>query len=297
MHGMSKLELVGRYFTAEESRSVASEINTGRTFDVGFFDAASAKALLSELLSLQSTYVNLPWPFYNQILVARAGAIVAWGTNDRQDACQLDLDPYPLLRRLLSNLLVISDALRCTNEELLLSVLPALRRTRPSPRFYHRESHTSLGQCEAEGATPTLYRMCCDLGLENSCDVINVDLVRRDRMLEPDGTLSRRWWPLFQQQYIDYGKSDSIEDVAQEQLTEEMLAFPGEKPKLLPGRAFIWNDDLYFHSPYLRNGHSLDELIAEPRSIVVINEFCHNKFRQIEWSHPAKDILERLIKL
>lgn len=297
MHITNTIDVTDRYLTSEEAGAVASGIRAGHAFDIGFFGVRSTEALLSEFLSLESPYAALTPPVFSQLLVTRKGVLSAWGTMAREEVNTVDLTRYPQLSLLLCNLMSISDALRSPNEQLLLSVLPALGRTRPSPRFYHRESHSSLEQLEMEGASPAIYRMCCDLGLKNSWEVINVDLARRDMMLQPDGRLSPAYRNLFQRDYIDYNSKGNLRDASSGELTEDMLAFSGEKRGLIPGRAFIWSDDIFFHAPYLRRGHTIYEMEQKPRSVVIVNEFCSNRFREIPWPTPLRELLAELVEL
>ena len=85
--------------------------------------------------------------------------------------------------------------------------------------------------------------------------------------------------------------SDAEIDAVQPQMREEALPLPGPRPELVPGRALIWLDDLFFHTTYLRRGRSVAELAAAPRSILIVREFAAGAWRDVPWSASVRRLL------
>lgn len=280
-----------------QARWLAERLTAGEVVSATFVREEDAPTLLTELLSIQQAHFDPTVRSYSQILLGEGGALFNWGTDEGDAAALLDLTPYPNVRRFLSGLARMSAALRQPGELLLLSAVLSLRRTSTMPRFYHRESHTSLQQLEHEGRAPSIYRMTCDLGLENSYEVINVNLVPRWLLLRADGSIRSDFSHLFQQHPIDLRLDASHVNVLQAQLTEQMLPFPETQRDLRPGKAFIWDDQSFFHAPYLRSGRSVLELQEKRRSIVIINEFRDNSFHDIDWSLSVRKLLSRIVGL
>ncbi len=289
---IQSVDATDRALLPEEAQLIAESLRSGEVVELTLVTPRSAGLLVEELIALQTAHGASSLAHYCQILIAEGGTILNWGTSAEDHATIVDLSEYITLDRALNALTQISDSLRTPSEHLLLSAVPALRRDRVFTRFYHRESHRSLDQLEREGSSNSIYRMTCDMGLENSCDIINVNLVPRSWLLERDGRIASRYKHLFQRQYFDF-RAETPEDVdaTQRQLTEAILPFPGTKHDLLPGRAMIWNDDMYFHGPYLKAGRLLSELGEKPRSIMVINEFANDCFDTIHWGASVRDLL------
>jgi hypothetical protein len=74
-------------------------------------------------------------------------------------------------------------------------------------------------------------------------------------------------------------------------MREEALPFPESQSRLLPGRAFVWHDDRWFHATYLRRGRRIEELVARPRSILVVRSFARNAHREVPWSEAVRRVL------
>lgn len=282
------VDLTGRPLDPGDARSVAAALEGGSLVEVAFSSPGETAGLLEELVSIHTSRGIEVGPgrhYFSQILVTSEGAGFNWGLEgSEQRAEPLEVDAYPLLSRLVSSALALHRALRQPGEETLLSIVPSLGRTRSFPRFYHRDSHFSLDELAREGQQESAYRMVWDLGLERSSEILDVDFVPRRALLAEEGGIRPGLEPLFQQQPLDFRHLTEAEiDAVQQQMTEDLLPFPGGHQRLDPGRAFIWLDDLFFHTVYLRHGRSLEELWSRPRSIVLVREFCHNRFREIDW--------------
>jgi hypothetical protein len=275
---------------------IADLLCDGRVVDVTLVDPGAARDLVGELSGLFESHINPMVRSYGQILVTESCCVFNWGCEGEDHATLIDPDAYPLTRKLARTIAAISNELRAPGEHLLLSIVPALRRKHTYPRFFHRESHQSLDQLANEGSSPSIYRLTCDIGLENSCDVLNVNLVPRRALLDRQGQILPEYRHLFQQQPMRVS-NDSREVICspQPEVTEETLPFPQTAYDLRPGHALLWLDELFFHAPYLRSGRSLDELKVRPRSIVVVNEFRDNGYQRLDWSPAVARLLTDIL--
>lgn len=304
---VERLDLVGRALTGGEARWMSGLITTGGLVQVEMLSGEGVAELAEGLVELHREHLPAGEDSYSQILVGRGGAIFNWGTSAGEGAVWLELGRLPSLERVASSAVALAEALGAEGEgEPLISMVPSLRRTRTFPRFFHRDSHTSVSEIDREGtalAASSCYRSVWDLGLENSSDVLDVAFVRREELLADDGSVAACWRPLFQQQDLDFrAMSDEEIDAVQPQMREELLPparsgvdADGERPRLLPGRAFVWHDDRWFHSTYLRAGRALSELAERPRSILVVREFAPGAHRDIPWSAVVRRLLPAVL--
>jgi len=294
MFRVNAFDTIGRSCEPRELRVIAGGLGAGEVVDLALVSPEDAKQMILELEQI----FPAPGPVltYQQILVGQEYSILNWGTATEDHAVLLNLDPYPIFSRVLRTVIAISDQLRPPGENLLLSVIPALRKKATYPRHFHRESHLSLEQLKIEGKSPSIYRMIIDLGLENTSEVLNVNLVPRQWLLHRDGRIKRKYSNLFQQQHIEISKvgAEGLNSV-QGQITEDMLPFPETCRDLMVGRALIWLDSLFFHAPYLRKGRSVSELQEHPRSLLIINEFCSNSYRDIPWTPSVRRLLGKVV--
>lgn len=298
MFKVRSLNCLGNIITGELTEIVVKGLHSGDVIDLGFMPPEAAKSLLEEFNQILDLYTESSTLIYKQLLVVEDSCIFNWGTVKEEHAVFLELKSYKLLNKLLLNIKTISNQLRSPNENLFLSVIPSIRKTSAIPRFYHRESHTSLDQLKFEGKSASIYRLTCDLGLENTHEVINVNLVPRHLLLDSSQCINPKYEHLFQRQHIEFLKYNERDiDSIQKQMSEDMLPFPDTCFDLLPGRALIWFDHLFFHTPYLKNNQSSEKLLNNPRSIVIINEFCKNSYRSIKWSTAVKSLLNDIIDL
>lgn len=287
-----RIDLSGGALPAPEAEALAAALRAGALLDARIFSTAGAGELLAEVVALQRARFDPALDSYSQLLVAPDRAIFNWGTGGEEGAEVVDLGATPRLQRVAATAAALSRALAGRGEATLLSVVPSIRKTRTFPRFYHRDSHSSVAEVAEEGAGASSYRMVWDLGLENSHQVLNVDFVPRRELLDGEGRVPTRHRHLFQRQNLDFrARSDGEIDAVQPQMREETLPFPGPRADLLPGRAFIWLDDLFFHSTYLRSGRSVAELAAAPRSILIVREFAADAWREIPWSDAVRRLL------
>ncbi len=264
--------------------------------------AAGAAELLAEIVALQSTHFDPAADSYSQLLASRRRTIFNWGTGGEEGAVEVNLESSPHLARLTADALTLATALEGLEEAgdeegPFLSIVPSIGKTRSFPRFYHRDSHTSVSEVDGEGATgeASSYSMVWDLGLANSSEVLDVDFVPRRALLDVDGRVRPEFRHLFQLQDLAFrAMSDAEIDAVQPQMREERLPFAGERPlggPLRPGRAFVWLDDLFFHTTYLRRGREVAELAAAPRSILIVRGFAGAAWREIPWSPAVRRLL------
>jgi len=296
MFKVSAFDAIGRFLEQQELLIMAERLGVGEVVDLALVSPEDAKQMIRELERILDFPAGSSVLTYKQILVGQERSILNWGTANEDHAVLLDLDPYPIFRRVLRTAVAISNHMRSPEENLLLSVIPSLRKTTTFPRHFHRESHLSLEQLKMEGKSPSIYRMIFDLGLENTSEVLNVNLVPRRWLLHRDGRIKDKYTNLFQQHHVEICKV-GVEglDCIQGQITEDMLPFPETHRNLMVGRALIWLDDLFFHAPYLRKGRSISELREHPRSLVIINEFCSNSYRNIPWTPSVRRLLGKLV--
>ncbi len=290
-----RIDLRGRALTAEEAGALAAAVAAGELVECELLTAAEAAALAAELVALHREHLPAGEDAYSQVLAGAGGAAFNWGTAAGEGAVALDLAARPLLARVAASALALAAALRAPGEEILLSLVPSLRKTRTFPRFFHRDSHRSVDEVAAEGAAggrPSDYRFVWDLGLEHSSDVLDVAFAPRAALLAPGGGVAPRWRRLFQHRDLDFRRlSDAEIDALQPQMREETLPFPECQRRLRPGSAFVWHDDHWFHSTYLRRGRGIEELCARPRSILVVRSFAAGAHRAIPWSEAARRVL------
>jgi hypothetical protein len=283
------------------ARLLAAPLAAGALVEAELLSAAEAAALRGEVLALQRAFFDPVGESYSQLLVFRdpAGrerALFNWGTGGEEGAEPVDLAVRPLLGRLVAHAVAVSDALRPDGEELMLSVVPSIDKTRTFPRFYHRDSHTSVSEVDAEAAGASCYRTVWDLGLVASSDVLDVDFVPRAALRDGDGRVAEDRRHLFQRANLDFrSMSDAEIDAVQPQMRWELLPAEGTardgRTALAPGRAYVWQDDLFFHSTFLRRGRRIEELAAAPRSILIVREFAANAHRDIPWSPAVRRLL------
>jgi hypothetical protein len=290
-----RIDLSGKALMAPEAEALAAALHAGALLDARVVAQERAGELLAEVVALQRAHFDPAVDSYSQLLVGPGRAIFNWGTGGEEGAEPVDLGDFPRLQRLVADALALSRGLARGGEETLLSVVPSLRKTRTFPRFYHRDSHASVAEVAGEGGdspAPSCYRMVWDVGLENSCQVLNVDLVPRRALTDAGGRVEARHRHLFQRQNLDFrALSDAEIDAVQPQMREEILPLSEPRPELIPGRALIWLDDLFFHTTYLRRGRSVAELAAAPRSILIVREFAAGAWRDIPWSARVRRLL------
>jgi len=290
-----RFDLRGRALTAGEAGPLAAAIAAGELVEADLLAPEEAAALAEELAALHRAHLPPGEDAYSQLLAGAGGAAFNWGTAAGEGAVPLDLAARPLLARVAASALALAAALRAPGEEVLLSLVPSLRRTRTFPRFFHRDSHRSVDEVAAEsaaGGRPSDYRAVWDLGLEHSSDVLDVAFAPRAALLAPGGGIAPGFRRLFQLQDLDFRRlSDAAIDAVQPQMREETLPFGGSQRRLLPGRVFVWHDDHWFHSTYLRRGRRIEELVLRPRSILVVRSFAAGAHRAIPWSEAARRAL------
>ena len=290
-----RIDLSGRALSPPEAAALAAALQAGALLDARVVAPERAGELLAEVVALQRAHFDPAVDSYSQLLVAPGRAIFNWGTGGEERAEPVDLGDLPRLQRVAAGAVALSRALARGGEETLLSVVLSIRKTRTFLRFYHRDSHASVAEIADDGGDPkaaSCYRMVWDVGLENSHQVLNVDLVPRRALADAEGRVQARFRHLFQGQNLDFrAMSDAEIDAVQPQMREEALPLPGPRPELLPGRALIWLDDLFFHTTYLRRGRSVAELAAAPRSILIVREFAAGAWRDIPWSDAVRRLL------
>ncbi len=299
---LTRLDLRGRVPSAEEAAGLAAAVAAGELVEIDLLTPAEASALAEDLLALQRARVPAGEECYSQVLAGEGGAAYNWGTAAGEGADLLDLAAHPLLARVAAGAAAVARALAGAAGEAagapLLSLVPALRKTRTFPRFFHRDSHRSVDELDAEGAAarPSDYAAVWDLGLEHSSDVLDVAFVPRAALAGPEGGIAPRFRRLFQLQDLDFRNlTDAEIDAVQPQMREEALPFPERQRRLLPGRAFLWHDDRWFHSTYLRRGRRIKELAGRPRSILVVRAFAGDAYRSIPWSEAVRRVLPVLL--
>lgn len=290
------LKLCDRLLGDKEAADLSAALRSGEVLDIALLDRFAIDKLDNELSAILSHYRCSEGRWYRQILVNENGGVFSWGNDVTSNAAPVDLTDYPSLGSILNNLMRITKRLAPNDECRLFSAVPFLNKTWAYPRFYHRESHQTLNDILMERDTPEIYRLTCDIGLRNSCEVINVNLVPRWAMLDPDGAIRPEYRHLFQRQYIDYWNGQGPDDV-QKQIDENMLPFPETKRDLLPGCGLAWLDNLFFHTPYLREGRLALELLDYPRSVLVVNEFANESYRTIPWDAETLLQLRRIVRI
>jgi hypothetical protein len=298
---LTRLDLRGRVPSAEEAATLAAAVEAGGLVEIELLTPVEAAALAEDLLALQRARVPAGEECYSQVLAGEGGAAYNWGTAAGEGADLLDLAGHRLLARVAAGAAAVARALAgeapAATAGPLLSMVPALRKTRTFPRFFHRDSHRSVDELDAEGAArPSDYAAVWDLGLEHSSDILDVAFAPRASLAAPDGGVAPRFRRLFQLQDLDFRNlSDAEIDAIQPQMREEALPFPDHQRRLAPGRAFLWHDDRWFHSTYLRRGRRVEELAERPRSILVIRAFAGDAHRSIPWSEPARAVLPAVL--
>jgi len=294
-----RIDLRGRTLSAAAAERLAAAIGAGELVEAELLSAGEAAALAGELAVLHRAHLPPGEDAYSQVLAGEAGAAFNWGTAAGEGAVRLELAARPLLARVTASALALAAALRAPGEEVLLSLVPSLRKTRTFPRFFHRDSHRSVDEIAAEGAAggrPSDYRAVWDLGLEHSSDVLDVAFAPRAALLAPGGGVAVRWRRLFQLRDLDFRRLTEAEiDGLQPQMREETLPFPESQRRLRPGRAFVWHDDHWFHSTYLRRGRRIEELGERPRSILVVRSFAAGAHRGIPWSDAVRRVLPAVL--
>jgi len=286
---VSVLDLTSQSFNAAMAGRAADHLRSGGLLQLELLDPDAAVKLAGDLYALLTRHFNPAHPSFCQLLVSPGEILLQWGVEEhgrRQSGVErnFSLAQVPRLEAILAIATDIAAALRQPGEQALFSVIPSLRKCRSFPRFYHRDSHFSVDDVRGESTTRSAYRMIWDLGLENSHRVLNADFVPRAALLDRTGAVAEHYRHLFQRQNIE-GYRDMSEgqiNQIQQQLTEAHLPFPENRVDLLPGRALVCLDDCYFHTTYLRHGRRVEELDRDPRSILIIREFCHNSFREID---------------
>lgn len=295
---LRRIDLRGRVPEAGEAAELAAAVDAGELVEVELLTPAEAGALAEDLLALQHVRVPAGEDCYSQVLAGEGGAAYNWGTAAGEGADRLDLERHPLLARVAAAAAAVARVPAGGAGPPLLSMVPALRKTRTFPRFFHRDSHRSVDELDAEGAAarPSDYAAVWDLGLEHSSDVLDVAFAPRDALMAPGGGVAARFRRLFQLQDLDFRKlSDAEIDAVQPQMRAETLPLANRQRRLLPGRAFLWHDDRWFHSTYLRRGRRIEELAERPRSILVIRAFAGDAHRSIPWSEPVRRVLPEVL--
>ncbi|MEM7052882.1 MAG: hypothetical protein AAF604_24685 [Acidobacteriota bacterium] len=296
---IDQIDLTGGSLAPTELARRVHGLEAGRLLQAEVFDPAGAGELQVEIEQVQNRYLAPGVDAYSQFLVGDLGsagggsaAIFNWGTAEGEGAEAVDLESFPRLRTFLALVDDFAAALRRPDEKHLLSVVPSLRKVRTFPRFFHRDSHASVDEVRREADIPSCYRMVWDLGLQNSHEVLNVHFVPRAGLLDDDGRVAAPHRALFQGQNFAFREmSDHEIDAVQPQMREASLPVPELQRELVPGRAFVWLDDLFFHTTYLRHGRSVDELQAAPRSILIVRQFAANAQDDIPWSDAVRRFL------
>ncbi|MEM7483243.1 MAG: hypothetical protein AAF481_18915 [Acidobacteriota bacterium] len=293
---MHTLDLIHQPLQPSTAARAATRLRSGELLQVELFDAAGAGALLDEITELQAAHLDRHVDSYSQLLVGSGGALFNWGTAEGEGAVPVVVENRPLLGTFLAAATTLAEATRQGNEEILLSVVPSVRKDRTFPRFFHRDSHSSVDEIDRDRDVPSSYRTVWDLGLERSAEVLNVHFVRRAALLDEAGRVAGEYRHLFQQQNLDFRQmSDSEIDAVQPQMREGLLPFADDIPLLRPGRAFVWTDDAYFHTTYLRADRRIEELIEQPRSILIVRQFAANAHHDIPWSEPVARLLPSVL--
>ena len=276
-------------FNAADARRVAEHLEAGGLMQLELLDPLTAARLAGDLSALLAAHFDPALPSFCQLLVSAEEVVLQWGyeANGRRHSGLergFSLAPVPRLQSILEIAGAIAAALRLPHEVALFSIIPSLRKNRSFPRFFHRDSHSSVEDAAGESSSRSAYRMIWDLGLENSCQVLNAHFVPRAALLDSAGNVAESFQHLFQRQNIEGYRhmSEAQINLIQPQLREAMLPFLADQIDLKPGRAMVWIDDFYFHTTYLRHGRQVEELERDPRSILIVREFCHNSFRDIE---------------
>lgn len=281
-----------RRLTPADAAELAGRLRSGELVESVLGSEETGRRLAEELLDLERSWFDRSLSHWAQILVAPGRAVFNWGTDAGGGAEPVDLAGYPLLASVAADALLLSDALREPGEEPLLSLVPALRKQSTFPRFYHRDSHSSVQELTDDRNVPSTYRLIWDVGLENSCDVLNVNLVPRRALSADDGSVRPEYRHLFQRQNLSFRTMSSEEiDAIQPQVREETLPFRETRRDLVPGHAFLWLDDLFFHATYQRAGRDLRELQERPRSILLVREFRDNRQFEIDFTPRVRELL------
>ena len=250
-----RIDLSGRALAAPEAEALAAALHAGAVLDARVVAQERADELLAEVVALQRAHFDPAVDSYSQLLVGPGRAIFNWGTGGEEGAEPVDLGAFPRLRRLVADAVALSRALGPPGQETLLSVVPSLRKIRTFPRFYHRDSHASVAEIAADGGespAPSCYRMVWDVGLENSFQVLNVDLVPRRALADAAGQVEARYRHLFQRQNLDFrAMSDAEIDAVQPQMREEVSAAPRApaRPRPRPGADLARRPLLPHHLP------------------------------------------------
>ena len=294
-----RIDLRRRVPTAAEAGRLAAAIDAGELVEAELLTAGEAAELAEDVAALHRAHLPPGEEAYSQVLAGAGGAAFNWGTAAGEGAVWLELVAHLLLGRVAASALALATAQSAPGEQVLLSLVPSLRRTRTFPRFFHRDSHRSVDEVGAEGTEggrPSDYRAVWDLGLEHSSDVLDVAFAPRAALLAPGGGVAERWRHLFQRQDLDFRRLGDAEiDAVQPQVREETLPFPASQRRLRPGRAFVWHDDHWFHSTYLRRSRRIEELRERPRSILVVRSFAANAHRGIPWSEAVRRVLPGVV--
>jgi hypothetical protein len=257
------------------AKGTVAKLDEGWVLDLTLSDRVGILALEKELSMITDAYAPSGRVF-SQILASgkSSKALFAWGNGEESGMKGFDLGRYPWLNNsclLMAALSSPSDSR--SNVPSLLSIIPAIRRIYSIPRFFHRESHTELGQLQHESTLPRIYKLTMDVGIRSSCEDVNVNLVPRSKLLNSAGGVADEYLHLFQQKWIDFSGPSGCRPPLPSEISEDMLPFPETKRDLKPGHAFVWRDDLFFHSVYLRSRSTLRGLHARPRSVMIVNQF------------------------
>ena len=146
--------------------------------DLHLLTADQSVQLVDEILDLQRRRFDPARQSYTENLVAEDEATRGWGTTDADGKDRIELPP--VLAQVVAAFDAYSRPLRAPGERRLFSITPSMRRARSFPRFYHQDSPHR----------PHAYRLVWDLGLERSCDVLNVHFVPHG-FLEDDAGVVR----------------------------------------------------------------------------------------------------------
>ncbi len=262
-------------------RDAARHLKSGAVLDVRRLTQVECAALVEEILSLQRRRFDPAQQSYTELLVAEDECSLGWGTADAHGKELIELPPV------LAHVAAVMDAmcapLRAPGERRLFSITPSMRRARSFPRFYHQDSPHR----------PHAYRLVWDLGLERSSDVLNVHFIPHKHLEDDAGQIQPAHQHLFQRaDFVDhYGLTDAEIDARQRQVREETLPTPEDQHPLQDGHVLAWLDPLFYHSTYLRNGRSLEDLRPDGRSIILLREIIGHRSRGL----PTDAELGRLL--
>lgn len=280
------------------AKGIVAKLDQGWALDLTISDQVGILALEKELSAITGTS-PAGGRVYSQILASSkcSKALFAWGNGKEYGIRGIDLDRYPWLDKSRLIMAALSSASEPRSDvPCLLSIVPAICRVDPIPRFFHRESHTELGQLRCESTLPRIYKLTMDVGIRNSCDDVNLNLVPRTALLNASGGVADEFLQLFQQDWIDFSVAGHHRCALPGEINEDMLPFPETKRDLKPGHAFIWRDDLFFHCVYLKDHSNLRGLHDRPRSVMIMNQFDGRGYEDVPWPRSLRLAIDQLME-